>query len=61
MSFVCCACAQECLVPPGGSGFCGMRKNVGGNLLLSGWRRLSTLNLSPAEIKPFYHFHPGSL
>ena len=57
----CLACARECRVPPGGSGYCGVRRNVKGRLVLPGWGRLSTLNLSPAEIKPFYHFHPGSL
>ncbi|MBM4085810.1 MAG: radical SAM protein, partial [Planctomycetes bacterium] len=56
----CNVCQRRCVIAPGKKGFCKGRLNQDGKLvsLLYGW--VSSKHLAPIEIKPLYHFWPGS-
>lgn len=56
----CTACARYCTLPEGATGFCFVRKNVGGRLDLLTYGRVAALQVDPVEKKPLSHFHPGS-
>lgn len=56
----CSVCRRRCLIKPGEVGFCRTRRNVEGNLQSVVYGRLAALESRPIEIKPFFHFHPGS-
>ncbi len=55
----CTACAHYCVVSPGFSGACGVRKNVGGKLYLLAYGSPVSLCVDPMEKKPLFHFLPG--
>lgn len=57
---VCGLCPKGCRIREGGTGFCRVRKNVGGKLFAENYGRLSSCALDPIEKKPLYHFYPGS-
>jgi pyruvate formate lyase activating enzyme len=56
----CTACARYCSIPEGSHGFCFVRKNVGGELVLLSYGKASAVQVDPVEKKPLSHFHPGS-
>ena len=56
----CSVCRRRCLIKPGEVGFCRTRRNVQGNLQSVVYGRLAALESRPIEIKPFFHFYPGS-
>ncbi len=56
----CTACARRCRIPEGGHGFCFVRKNVGGKLVLSAYGMINAMQIDPIEKKPFSHFMPGT-
>ncbi len=56
----CTACARYCVIPSGSHGFCFVRKNVGGRLVLLTYGIASAVQVDPVEKKPLSHFHPGS-
>jgi pyruvate formate lyase activating enzyme len=56
----CSLCRRACLIKPGDVGFCRTRRNVEGHLHSVVYGRLAALESRPIEIKPFFHFHPGS-
>lgn len=56
----CTACARYCIVPKGSHGFCFVRKNVGGRLVLLSYGKASAVQVDPVEKKPLSHFHPGT-
>jgi pyruvate formate lyase activating enzyme len=56
----CTACARYCAIPPGSHGFCFVRKNVDGRLVLLSYGKASAVQVDPVEKKPLSHFHPGS-
>ena len=56
----CTACARYCTVPEGSHGFCFVRKNVGGQLVLLSYGKASAVQVDPVEKKPLSHFHPGT-
>jgi pyruvate formate lyase activating enzyme len=56
----CTACARYCMIPEGSHGFCFVRKNVGGRLVLLSYGKASAVQIDPVEKKPLSHFHPGS-
>ncbi len=56
----CTACARYCTVPVGSHGFCFVRKNEGGRLVLLSYGRAAAVQIDPVEKKPLSHFHPGS-
>jgi len=56
----CSLCERRCVVAPGGRGFCRTRVNVGGRLYTLVYGDISALESRPIEIKPFFHYWPGS-
>jgi pyruvate formate lyase activating enzyme len=56
----CTACARYCTVPVGSHGFCFVRKNEDGRLVLLSYGRAAAVQVDPVEKKPLSHFHPGS-
>ncbi len=56
----CTACARYCVVPPGSHGFCFVRSNEGGDLVLRSYGLAAALQIDPVEKKPLSHFRPGS-
>lgn len=56
----CQLCPRECQIPPGGQGFCFVRANHQGRLVLTTWGRSSGFCVDPIEKKPLNHFLPGS-
>ncbi|MCS7253765.1 MAG: AmmeMemoRadiSam system radical SAM enzyme [Armatimonadota bacterium] len=56
----CKLCNRQCIVGTGKSGFCRARVNFGGKLFTLTYGNLSAVESRPIEIKPFFHYHPGS-
>lgn len=56
----CRLCPKECVITEGASGFCRVRRNVGGRLFTQNYAACSSYALDPIEKKPLYHFYPGS-
>ncbi|MFH0945068.1 MAG: AmmeMemoRadiSam system radical SAM enzyme [Planctomycetota bacterium] len=56
----CDLCPRYCRLRPGQRGFCFVRENRGGRMLLSTYGRSSGFAVDPVEKKPLYHFLPGS-
>lgn len=56
----CDLCPRECSLRDGQRGFCFVRMNEGGVLLLDTYGRSSGFAVDPVEKKPLYHFLPGS-
>jgi pyruvate formate lyase activating enzyme len=56
----CGLCERRCPIPPGQKGFCKTRLNVDGRLYTLVYGDLSALESRPIEIKPFFHYWPGS-
>ena len=56
----CGVCERRCLLEENERGFCKTRINIGGKLYTIVYGNLSALESRPIEIKPFYHFWPGS-
>ena len=56
----CTACARYCTIPEGSHGFCFVRKNEGGRLILLTYGTVAAMQVDPVEKKPLSHFRPGS-
>lgn len=56
----CTACRRYCRLKPGQTGFCGVRKNVEGELDLLVYGIPMAINIDPIEKKPVLHAYPGS-
>lgn len=56
----CDVCPRACRLRDGQRGFCFVRANEGGRLVLTTWGRSSGLCVDPIEKKPLYHFLPGT-
>ncbi len=56
----CQLCPRLCKLRPGQRGFCFVRQNVGGELVLTTYGRSSGFAIDPVEKKPLNHFLPGS-
>lgn len=56
----CLLCPRECRMRDGQRGFCFVRANHGGRLVLDTWGRSSGFCLDPIEKKPLNHFLPGT-
>lgn len=56
----CKACARLCSMNVSQTGFCGVRRNVDGRLMLLAYGRLVTAHVDPIEKKPLVHYMPGS-
>jgi pyruvate formate lyase activating enzyme len=55
----CELCPHFCLIDPGESGFCRVRKNIEGALFSLIYGKSSSVALDPIEKKPLYRFHSG--
>ncbi|MGD2278724.1 MAG: AmmeMemoRadiSam system radical SAM enzyme [Candidatus Omnitrophota bacterium] len=56
----CYLCAHHCRISEGNFGFCGMRKNIGGELFTFAYGNVIASHVDPIEKKPLYHFLPGT-
>ncbi|RLG39592.1 MAG: AmmeMemoRadiSam system radical SAM enzyme [Thermoproteota archaeon] len=56
----CELCERRCRIPPGEYGYCKTRVNIDGELFTVVYGYLSALESRPIEVKPFFHYHPGS-
>jgi len=57
----CCLCARRCLISDGSTGFCLVRKNVGGKLFSLNYGKAVSACVDPISKKPLSHFNPGAL
>lgn len=60
VSVQCSICRRRCSIQVGEVGFCRTRRNVKGRLRSLVFGQLAALESRPIEIKPFFHFYPGS-
>jgi len=56
----CHVCQRRCRISLGKSGFCNTRKNEKGELYSLIYGRVSSIRVSPIEIKPMFHYYPGT-
>jgi len=56
----CQLCPRRCVIAEGQRGNCGVRENRGGKLYTRVYGNPCAVHNAPMEIKPFYHFLPGS-
>ena len=56
----CTACARYCTIPTGSHGFCYVRSNEDGKLVLLSYGLAAAMQVDPVEKKPLSHFRPGS-
>ncbi|RLG58556.1 MAG: AmmeMemoRadiSam system radical SAM enzyme [Candidatus Hydrothermarchaeota archaeon] len=56
----CNLCERRCLISEGEKGFCKTRVNIKGKLYTLVYGDISAIESRPIEIKPFFHFYPGS-
>ncbi|MCL2761522.1 MAG: AmmeMemoRadiSam system radical SAM enzyme [Desulfuromonadales bacterium] len=56
----CMLCPRECILANGQSGFCYVKKNEDGKIVLLTYGYNTGLAIDPIEKKPLYHFLPGS-
>lgn len=56
----CGLCERRCIISPGRRGFCKTRLYVDSKLYTLVYGNLSALESRPIEIKPFFHYWPGS-
>ena len=55
----CLLCPHFCKIAEGKTGICGVRRNIGGKIVLETYGVISGFALDPVEKKPLYHFFPG--
>jgi pyruvate formate lyase activating enzyme len=56
----CGLCPRACLIPDGGIGYCGVRRNQGGSLFSLSYGHPVSVAIDPIEKKPLRHFLPGT-
>ncbi|GAB5403364.1 MAG: hypothetical protein Aurels2KO_15950 [Aureliella sp.] len=56
----CNLCPRHCSLKDGDRGFCFVRENVGGQMVLSTYGRSTGFCIDPIEKKPLNHFLPGT-
>ena len=57
---LCELCPRECTLKDGDRGFCFVRQNVGGDMILTTYGRSTGFCIDPIEKKPLNHFYPGT-
>jgi pyruvate formate lyase activating enzyme len=57
---VCDLCPRECRLAEGQRGFCFVRQNLGGEMVLTTYGRSTGFCIDPIEKKPLNHFLPGT-
>ena len=56
----CDLCPRDCRLKPGNRGFCFVRENRGGEMVLTTYGRSTGFCIDPIEKKPLNHFYPGT-
>jgi len=56
----CILCERKCEISPDSKGFCRTRINIDGELYTMVYGDISAVESRPIEIKPFFHYWPGS-
>jgi len=56
----CEICPRKCILAQDQSGFCKVRKNMNGQIVLESFGYNTGLAIDPVEKKPLYHFYPAS-
>ena len=56
----CLICPRKCILGESQRGFCHVRQNIGGEIILTSYGYNTGLAIDPIEKKPLYHFYPGS-
>jgi pyruvate formate lyase activating enzyme len=56
----CRVCPRLCKLAAGQRGFCFVRQNIEGRMVLTTYGRSSGFCIDPVEKKPLNHFHPGT-
>ena len=51
---------RECNIPDGGVGFCGVRRNIGGELLTLNYGKSVAITQETIETEAVYHYAPGA-
>src|ERR1051326_5822024 len=57
---LCTLCPRACTLKEGQRGFCFVRQNIGGQMVLTTYGRSSGFCIDPMEKKPLNHFYPGT-
>jgi pyruvate formate lyase activating enzyme len=57
---VCDLCPRACALKQGDRGFCFVRQNLGGEMVLTTYGRSTGFCIDPIEKKPLNHFYPGT-
>lgn len=57
----CTVCPRNCILKDGQEGFCHVRKNENGEIILTTYGYNTGLSIDPIEKKPLYQFYPKSL
>jgi len=57
---ICDLCPRACALRPGDRGFCFVRENREGEIVLSTYGRSTGFCIDPIEKKPLNHFYPGT-
>ncbi|MFV1966170.1 MAG: AmmeMemoRadiSam system radical SAM enzyme [Pirellulaceae bacterium] len=57
---ICDLCPRACNLKPGDRGFCFVRQNVDGEMMLTTYGRSTGFCIDPIEKKPLNHFLPGT-
>ena len=56
----CDLCPRQCVMKDGDRGFCFVRQNLGGEMMLTTYGRSTGFCIDPIEKKPLNHFLPGT-
>jgi pyruvate formate lyase activating enzyme len=56
----CTVCPRRCVIPAGKRGFCGVRENRDGRLVLTVYGEAVASHVDPIEKKPLFHVAPGA-
>lgn len=56
----CTVCPRQCVLKNGQRGFCHVRQNIDGKIILTSYGYNTGLAIDPIEKKPLYHFYPTS-
>jgi len=56
----CGVCNRRCRIPNGQWGYCSVRFNFDNKLYTASYGDLSAIESRPIEVKPFFHYWPGS-
>jgi len=57
---LCTLCPRQCRLGEGQAGFCYVRQNQGGQMVLLAYGKSTGFAVDPIEKKPLYHFLPGT-